>query len=106
MLFPTMYNDDDYLVEGMGVGASGYVLKDSPSAQLVAAVREICRGGSYLSPRMLCQLVGDFHSRIKSANRAPGSTSLTKREREVLKMVAEGHSLKEIASDLNLSVKT
>ena len=56
---------------GMEVGASGYVLKDSPSAQLVAAVRDICRGGSYLSPRMLSQLVDDFRSRIKSANRLP-----------------------------------
>src|SRR5256885_8506537 len=57
VLFLTMYDDEDYLVEGMEVGASGYVLKDSPSAQLVAAVRDICRGGSYLSPRMLSQLV-------------------------------------------------
>jgi two-component system response regulator NreC len=62
VLFLTMYDDEDYLVEGMEVGASGYVLKDSPSAQLVAAVRDICRGGSYLSPRMLSQLVDDFRS--------------------------------------------
>src|SRR3954471_18687630 len=67
VLFLTMYDDEDYLVEGMEVGASGYVLKDSPAAQLVAAVRDICRGGSYLSPRMLSQLVDDFRSRIKSA---------------------------------------
>jgi two-component system, NarL family, response regulator NreC len=86
VLFLTMYDDEDYLVEGMEVGASGYVLKDSPSQQLVAAVRDICRGGSYLSPRMLSQLVDDFRSRIK--------------------MLAEGNSVKEIACDLNLSVKT
>src|SRR6476659_4825083 len=59
VLFLTMYDDEDYLVEGMEVGASGYVLKDSPAAQLVAAIRDICRGGSYLSPRMLSQLVDD-----------------------------------------------
>ncbi len=106
VLFLTMYDDKDYLVEGIEVGASGYVLKDSPAAQLVAAVRDICRGGSYLSPRMLSQFVDDFHSRIKSAIHVRGSTSLTTREREVLKMVAEGTSLNEIASDLNLSVKT
>ena len=64
VLFLTMYDDEDYLVEGMEVGASGYVLKDSPSQQLVAAVRDVCRGGSYLSPRMLSQLVDDFRSRI------------------------------------------
>ena len=96
--------------EAMKVGdhieACGYVLKDSPSAQLVAAVRDICRGGSYLSPRMLSQLVDDFRSRIKSANRLPRFATLTTREREVLKMLAEGNSVKEIACDLNLSVKT
>src|SRR5258708_34665851 len=90
----------------MEVGASGYVLKDSASAQLVAAVRDICRGGSYLSPRMLSHLVDDFRSRIKSANRLPRFATLTTREREVLQMLAEGNSVKEIHCDLNLTVKT
>jgi two-component system response regulator NreC len=106
ILFLTMYDDEDYLVEGMEVGASGYVLKDSPAQQLVAAMRDVIRGGSYLSPRMLSQLVDDFRSRIKSANRLPRFATLTAREREVLKMLAEGNSVKEIACDLNLSVKT
>ncbi len=106
ILFLTMYDDEDYLVEGMEVGASGYVLKDSPAQQLVAAIRDIWRGGSYLSPRMLSQLVDDFRSRIKSANRMPRFATLTVREREVLKMLAEGNSVKEIAGDLTLSVKT
>ncbi len=106
VLFLTMYDDEDYLVEGMEVGASGYVLKDSPSQQLVAAMRDVIRGGSYLSPRMLSQLVDDFRNRVKSANRLPRFATLTAREREVLKMLAEGNSVKEIACDLNLSVKT
>jgi len=106
ILFLTMYDDEDYLVEGMEVGASGYELKDSPAQQLVAAMRDVIRGGSYLSPRMLSQLVDDFRSRIKSANRLPRFATLTAREREVLKMLAEGQSVKEIACDLNLSVKT
>jgi len=106
VLLLTMYDDEDYLVEGMEVGASGYVLKDSPSQQLVAAIRDINRGGSYLSPRMLSQLVDDFRSRIKTATRLPRFATLTTREREVLKMLAEGNSVKEIACDLNLSVKT
>src|SRR5947208_17064052 len=55
VLFLTMYDDEDYLVECMQVGAGGYVLKDSPAAQLLGAVREVYRGGSYLSPRMLSQ---------------------------------------------------
>jgi len=106
VLFLTMYDDEDYLVEGMEVGASGYVLKDSPANQLVAAIRDVCRGGSYLSPRMLSQLVDDFRTRIKSSSRMPRFATLTTREREVLKMLAEGNSVKEIACDLSLSVKT
>jgi len=106
VLFLTMYDDEDYLVEGMEVGASGYVLKDSPAPQLAAAVRDVNRGGSYLSPKMLSQLVDDFRSRVKSNIRTPRFSTLTPREREVLKLLAEGNSVKEIAGDLNLSVKT
>ena len=106
ILFLTMYDDEDYLVECMEVGASGYVLKDSPAQQLVAAIRDVQRGGSYLSPRMLSQLVDDFRSRIKSAHRLPRFATLTTREKEVLKLLAEGNSVKEIACSLKLSVKT
>jgi len=106
ILFLTMYDDEDYLVECMEVGAGGYVLKDSPAAQLLSAIRDVNRGGSYLSPRMLSQLVDDFRSRIKSAHRLPRFATLTTREKEVLKVLAEGNSVKEIANSLNLSVKT
>ncbi len=106
VLFLTMYDDEDYLVESMEVGANGYVLKDSPAAQLVSAVRDVHRGGSFLSPRMLSQLVDDFRTRIKSADRLPRFATLTPREKEVLKMLAEGNSVKEVACQLNLSVKT
>jgi len=106
ILFLTMYDDEDYLVESMEVGASGYVLKDSPAPQLSTAVRDVNRGGSYLSPRMLSQLVDDFRSRVKTQTRTPRFATLTPREREVLKLLAEGNSVKEIAQDLNLAVKT
>ena len=106
ILFLTMYDDEDYLVEGMQAGGGGYVLKDSPSQQLIGAIRDVCRGGSYLSPRMLSQLVDDFRSRVKMTERLPRSATLTPREKEVLKSLAEGKSVKEVACDLNLSVKT
>jgi len=106
VLFLTMYDDEDYLVEGMEVGASGYVLKDSPAQQVLEAVRDVHRGGSYLSPRMLSQLVDDFRTRIKSNERLPRFATLTPREKEVLKMLAEGNSVKEVACQLDLSVKT
>jgi two-component system, NarL family, response regulator NreC len=90
----------------MPCGGSGYVLKDSPAAQLLNAVREVHRGGSYLSPRMLSQLVDDFRSRVKSTQQLPRFATLTQREKEVLKLLAEGNSVKDIACTLNLSVKT
>ena len=106
VLFLTMYDDEDYLVECMEVGAGGYVLKDTPAPLLVSAIRDVNRGGSYLSPRMLAQLVDDFRTRIKSTTRLPRFATLTTREKEVLKVLAEGNSVKEIASNLTLSVKT
>ena len=81
-------------------------LKDSPAPQLLLAIRDAYRGGSYLSPKMLSQLVDDFRSRIKSTHRQPRFATLTPREKEILKFLAEGQSVKEIAQHLNLSVKT
>jgi two-component system response regulator NreC len=106
VLFLTMYDDEDYLVEGMSVGGSGYVLKDSPAQQLVSGIRDVFRGGSYLSPRMLSQLVDDFRSRSGPGARTSRFATLTPREREVMKMLAEGRSVKEIAFHLVLSIKT
>src|SRR6266536_2465129 len=82
VLFLSMYDDEDYLVECMQVGAGGYVLKDSPAAQLLGAIREVQRGGSYLSPRMLSQLVDDFRSRVKYTQLTPLLAALTPREQE------------------------
>jgi len=106
VLFLTMYDDDDYLAESVDAGASGYLLKDSPADQLVSAIGEVHRGGSYLSPRMLAHLVDDFRSRMKSETRVPRLNTLTRRETEILKFLAEGNSVKEIAAKLDLSVKT
>jgi two-component system response regulator NreC len=106
VLFLTMYDDDDYLAESVQAGASGYILKDSPAEQLVSAIDEVHRGGSYLSPRMLTHLVDDFRSRMRSEPRVPRFNTLTRRETEILKFLAEGNSVKEIAAALNLSVKT
>lgn len=107
VLFLSMYDDEDYLAECVEIGASGYVLKDSPSDQLVMAIREVHRGGSYLSPRLLNRLVDDLRQQGRGTpSRQPRFSTLTKREREILKMLAEGQSVKEIASGFDLSVKT
>ena len=107
VIFVSMYDDEDYLSECMEMGASGYILKESPSEQMVAAVREVHRGGSYLSPRLLTRLVDDFRTQGRGGPiRQPRFGTLTKREREILKMLAEGKSVKEIATGFDLSVKT
>ena len=106
VLFLSMYDDEDYLAESMEIGASGYVLKDSPAEQLLTGIREIQRGGSYLSPRLLTRLVDGFRMQGRGIERQPRFGTLTKREREILKLLAEGKSVKEIASGFDLSVKT
>ncbi len=106
VVFLSMYDDEDYLAECVDMGANGYVLKDSPAEQLVSAIREVHRGGSYLSPRLLTRLVDDFRAQGAGAVRQPRFGTLTKREREILKMLAEGRSVKEIAAGFALSVKT
>ena len=106
VIFLSMYDDEDYLAECVDIGASGYILKDSPSDQLVTAIREVSRGGSFLSPRLLTRLVDGFRMQGRGPTRQPRFGTLTKREREVLKMLAEGKSVKEIASSFDLSVKT
>jgi DNA-binding NarL/FixJ family response regulator len=106
IVFLSMYDDEEYLAECMDIGASGYVLKDSPADQLLTAIRETHRGGSYLSPRLLTRLVDGFRSQGPNSIRQPRFGTLTKREREILKMLAEGMSVKEIASSFDLSVKT
>jgi DNA-binding NarL/FixJ family response regulator len=107
VVFLSMYDDEDYLAECVDMGANGYILKECPADQLVTAIREVHRGGSYLSPRLLTRLVADFRANGRDGTpRQPRFGTLTKREREILKMLAEGRSVKEIATDFQLSVKT
>jgi two-component system response regulator NreC len=104
VLFLSMLEDEDYLHCAMESGASGYVLTDSTAPQLIAAIREVARGGSHLSARMLAyfaeKLQGGFNKKVSRFG------TLTTRERQILKALAEGKSVKEIASDANLSRKT
>src|SRR5499427_5453150 len=97
VLFLTMYEDEDYLVQCLEVGAAGYVLKDTPAPQLVSAVRDVYKGGKYLSSQVLGKLVEDFRSRVRDQKMRPRMSTLTPREREILKLLAEGNSVKEIA---------
>jgi DNA-binding NarL/FixJ family response regulator len=106
VVFLSMYDDEDYLAESVEIGASGFILKESPADQLVTAIREVYRGGNYLSPRLLTRLVDGFREQGRSPVRQTRLGTLTKREREVTKLLAEGKSVKEVAANFDLSVKT
>jgi two-component system response regulator NreC len=105
--FLTGYADEDYLIEALDAGACGYILKESSPGDLVTALVEIERGGTWVSPRMLSRLVQDYRSRGSvQATPQSRSGSLTPREKEILKLLAEGFRVKEVAENLKLSVKT
>jgi two-component system, NarL family, response regulator NreC len=105
IVFLTMYEDEEYLRQSLTVGASGYLLKDAPALTLITALREVHQGRRSLSPQVLNKLgEGGRHSfRPHAMGRGP---SLTPREREIVRMIAEGNSAREIAGRLQLSVKT
>jgi len=105
VVFLTMYEDEEYLRQSLTVGASGYLLKDAPALNLISAVREVHQGRRSLSPQVLNKL-GQGGRRGFNSHAVGRGPSLTPREREVVRMIAEGNSVREIASRLRLSVKT
>jgi len=104
VLILTMYEEEEVINRCLSAGASGYVLKDAPRAHLIHAIDVVNNGGQYLSPRALKKVVRQYVKGSKSA--ATGYERLSDREREVLKLLADGLALKEIAVRLVLSVKT
>lgn len=99
-VFLTMHPDVNYAVEALDAGASGYVLKHSAPEELVAAVREALAGRTYITPR----IAGDV---LQAMRRGPDSTTrLTSRQEEILQLLAEGQSAKEIAALLDVSPRT
>lgn len=97
----SMHKDSVYVREILRAGARGYLLKDSPAGDLVAAVRAVASGQSYLSPAVSNAVLDDYRRHVTNP-----IDLLTTREREVLQMIAEGKTNKEIATVLNLSVYT
>jgi len=97
----TVHAEDRYVLEALRAGVRGYVLKKDASADLVRAIREVASGGVYLSPKISPAVV----AAVRSPTPMP-EESLSAREREVLQLVAEGKTTKEIATLLGVSVKT
>ncbi len=102
VLVLTLYDDEEVIASCLDAGASGYVLKDGPAAQLVYAIEAVQQGKRYLSPGALTKVVE--YGRSKPTRTA--YDLLTGREREVLKLLADGLTTKEIAAQLQVSVKT
>ena len=101
----TRHGDDAYLQELLRAGAAGYVLKQSPAAELLQAVRAVAAGGQYLDSTLTARVTAGFVGRKSKGLNQPGA-ALTERESEVLSLIASGYSNKEIAAQLDLSVKT
>ncbi|HEX7928303.1 MAG TPA: response regulator transcription factor [bacterium] len=97
----TMYEEDAYVLEALRAGVRGYVLKAQAAEDLVQAIREVAKGAIYLSPGISRTVVNAFLSKTVVPD-----DPLTSRERQVLQLVAEGKTTKEIASLLGVSVKT
>jgi DNA-binding NarL/FixJ family response regulator len=104
IVFLTMHSDPDYVAEAIQSGASGYVLKKSAASELVVAILEALRGRLYITPLVTKGLPSGLLAASVKSKRA--SSELTPRQREVLHLLAEGHTTKEIAATLHVSIKT
>jgi|SRR5688572_27590553 len=101
----TRHADDAYLQELLRAGASAYVLKQSPPTELLQAIRATGAGGQYVDSSLTARVTAGFLGR-EGRGGTRGTTAITEREAEVLRLVASGYSNKEIAQQLDLSVKT
>ncbi|MEK6275220.1 MAG: response regulator transcription factor [Actinomycetota bacterium] len=102
VLMLSMQDDPQYVREAFEAGASGYVLKEAADVELVAAIRELARGGRYVNPELGARLVAAETDERRRAEEDP----LSDREREVLRLLALGHTNQEIAEQLYISVRT
>jgi DNA-binding NarL/FixJ family response regulator len=102
----SMHSDESYVIRALKAGARAYLLKDSAEADLLAAVRALTEGKSFFSPAISKILVEDYMRQLESRGAEDTYELLTKREREILQLLAEGRTNKEVANMLNLSLYT
>ena len=102
----SMHSDESYVLRALKAGARGYLLKDSAEADLIKAVHAVAGGKSFFSPAVSKVLLDDYVRKLRRSGTEDTYDLLTAREREVLQLIAEGKSNKDIANLLNLSVYT
>jgi len=102
VLVLTMYSEDQYALRMLKAGAAGYLTKEGAPAQLVAAIRKVASGGKYISPAVAEKLAWELERKRQPATHE----DLSNREFEILRLIASGKTVSEIARDLTLSVKT
>jgi DNA-binding NarL/FixJ family response regulator len=100
----SMHANEEYVAQALQAGAAGYLLKGADLPELELAIRAAARGESYLTPAVSKQVVDEYRGRLAHSRAEPGG--LTSRQREILQLIAEGHTTKDVARRLNLSVKT
>lgn len=103
LIFLTSNEDIDTAAEAFKLGASGYVLKSSAGTDLIHALREVDHGGFYASPVLTEGMIGSF---VQAFKKMKSHNSLTSRQKEVLKLLAEGHSMKAVGEVLNITPRT
>ena len=102
----TFHKEDGYIHAALQAGADGYVLKDDSRDELVLAIRSVLAGKNYLSPAICDTVIEGYLSGVQKKQLEPSWHALTRRERQVIKMIAEGLKTREIAEELSLSPKT
>jgi DNA-binding NarL/FixJ family response regulator len=100
----SMHANEEYVLQALRAGAAGYLLKDADPAELEMAVTAVARGETYLSPPVSKRVIADYVRRV--GDESSSLVRLTPRQREVLQLITEGHTTREIARILDISVKT
>jgi DNA-binding NarL/FixJ family response regulator len=106
ILVLTVHKNEEYILATFKAGANGYVLKDATHAELVAAIKTLLKGKPYLSPAISETVIEGYLEGKKGLKTESSWDQLTAREREILKLIAEGYRNREIADFLSISVKT
>lgn len=106
VLMLTMHENDEYLFRTIRAGGSGYVLKKAADDEVLDAIRHVASGGAFLRPAVTTKLVQDYLERVEQGEETDSYGKLTEREREILRLIAEGNTNAQIAGLLVISVRT